>query len=523
MEMTPIGGAQTVPKMSRAHREIADKHTELEHTLAKLKPLEASEGVIRAAHDFEAQTRSDREQLLKGDFAQTREEVTFCEWFSTRYDHLSRMARTAVSSASHDMREAEQLAPAWAHAILLAGHSAKWRKIAGQRTNDAGRLTLHQLFKSAQKYGVDATIIKVNIEGQFIEATVEALYVRALLLERFASGNLSPKRLEILDNWLIQWSDSLWLTREPILDMPALAVDTTSQTRGFVRYEIGDQADYFLALVPLQRQLDRAVADFHRGVIFPNWGVGTTFRMDEHIAVIDFLEREFSLIAAMSATKSKRFAVNSNLEAEVHFGLNDICNRALYAQSTRVGTKAIGVTIPGRDSMSSVPKPGGPNSTGAFSAFDPNRRPLAVIDVSETGLGLEIDSQEAGEVDVDDLIAVRLEAGRPAVLGVVARKAGGRQRYVSVLGVRVLAKMPLRATLEYVSEKTARPQVTGIFVAGNAENGFGDSLVISDTTYRAGPILSATVGSGIFQLRLGRVRNQGRGWKMVSFDVIVAR
>lgn len=523
MDLTPIGGAQTVPKMSRTHREISDKHAELEQRLAKARALEAAEAVIRAANDFESQTRLDRERLLKGDFAQTAEEITFCEWFSARYEHLSRIARAAVSNASQDMREAEQLAPAWAHAIFLAGHAAKWRKIAGQRTNEAARLTLHQLFKSAQKAGVDATILKVIVEGQFIETTVEALYVRALLLERFASGNLSPKRLEILDNWLMAWTVALWLTREPILGVPALAVDTTSQTRGFVRYELGERADYFLALAPLQRQLDRAVADFHRGIIFPGWGVGTTFRMDEHIAVIDFLEREFSLIAMASATKAKRFAVNSNLEAEVHFGLNDVCNRALFAQSTRIGARGIGITVQGGDGSTSAARPGGMSDTGGFAAFDSSRRRLAVIDVSETGLGLEMDSDEAGKVDVDDLIAVRLEEGRPYVLGIVARKAGGRQRYVTILGVRVLSKMPLRATLEYVSEKTARPQVTGIFVAGNADNGFADSLVVSDITYKANPILSATVGPGIFQVRLGRVRNQGRGWKMVSFDVIVAR
>jgi hypothetical protein len=56
--------------------------------------------------------------------------------------------------------------------------------------------------------------------------------------------------------------------------------------------------------------------------------------------------------------------------------------------------------------------------------------------------------------------------------------------------------------------------------------------VVSDAVFKAAPTLTVTFGSGdsnsadqafeaeTYHVRLGRVRRNGRGWKMVAFDVV---
>jgi hypothetical protein len=385
---------------------------------------------------------------------------------------------------------------------------------------------LHKLFVSAIAAGIDGCILDVMVDRRSIETTVEALYVRALLLERFASGNLPPRRLEILDSWLLAWMGALWLSREPIAEGPALAVDTRNPNLGLTRYQAGEQADFFLGLRPLQRQLERAAKDFHRGIIFPGWGIGLGFRMEEHVAVIEFLEREFDIIEKAGAQKGKRFAIGRNSEVTVFFGFNDIYSRALQRQSTLAATgltEAIATRLNADGLSATGAHRTALSGTGGFVESRSGQQPVRLLDISETGLGLEMSAEDAAHIEVDELIAVRLEERRPCVLGVVVRKTSAHQQRVATVGVRVLAKVPLRATFEVVQERLARQTVKGIFVAGAAEHGFADSLVVSDAVYKTNPTLSVMVASGVFHVRLGRVRQQGPGWKMAAVDVIVAR
>ena len=108
------------------------------------------------------------------------------------------------------------------------------------------------------------------------------------------------------------------------------------------------------------------------------------------------------------------------------------------------------------------------------------------------------------------------------MLGVVARKTAAHQRSVTTVGIKVLAKVPLRATLEMLNDRLVRQSVKGIFVPGKAEHGFADSIVVSDAIYKASPVMSVMIASGVFHLRLGRVRQHGPGWKLAAVEVRVA-
>jgi hypothetical protein len=505
---------------------MADKHSALEQSMDKRDAIESTRTISRALSEFEEFSRADRERFLQGGLAQTSGDQAVCEWFATRYDHLARIAREIVPyDLIPSADERTRVANTWALAIMLAGHACKWRKIAGLRADASARARLHKLLVTAIKAGVDASILNLMVDRRSIETTVEALYVRALLLERFASGNLPPRRLEILDSWLLEWMGSLWLSRVPIADGPALAINTHNANVGLTRFMPGERADFFLGLRPLQRQLERAVKSFHRGIIFPGWGIGLAMRMEEHVSVIEFLEREFAIIETASAQKGKRFALGLNSAVEVFFGFNDIYARALQHQSTLASTNiSQGNTFnaPGDALSGAAARRAALSETGAHIAPRIGQQPIQLLDISESGMGLEMSNEDAAFAEVDELIAVRIEEGKPCVLGIVARKTSAHHKNVTIVGIKVLSKVPLRATLEMVSDRLVRQSVKGILVTGAAEHGFGDSVIVMDAVYKTNPTLSVMVASGVFHMRLGRVRQQGPGWKLAAIEVRVA-
>jgi hypothetical protein len=531
MELTTEDGKQPGLQLTRAHRNLADKHFSVEREMDKRQTLEASLILARTLRDFEEFSRADRERFLQGGLSHTDGDRTVGEWIAERYENLARIAREIVPyGMSESSPQRAMAAPAWALAILLAGHANKWRRMSGQLADSGARARLHKVFRSAVAAQVDASILSVTIERRTIETTVEALYVRALLIDRFGGGNLSPKRLEILDSWLIAWMGSLWLSREPIAGAPTLSIDTGNPSRGLARYMPAEPADFFLALKPLQRQLDRAVEFFHQGVMFPGWGIGLLFRMEEHVAVLDFIERELNMIENASAQKSKRFAVGNGARVTTFVGFNDVYGRALATQTTltsSVGLAAGAGAVRGTTTGAYVPpaalRLAALAQANGMIEEDLMRSPVHLLDISDSGLGLEMSTEDAARIELDELIAVRVEENRPCVIGVVVRKVNVRNAYATTIGVKVLTKVPLRATLELVTDRAVRQSTAGIFVAGIGSHGFADSIIVTDAIYKARPTLSATIASGIFHVRLGRVRHQGPGWKLAAVEVVEAR
>jgi hypothetical protein len=116
---------------------------------------------------------------------------------------------------------------------------------------------------------------------------------------------------------------ALWLSTNPSASDATLllSININSEMHGLTRYEVGDNADFYLALAPQQYQLERAIQSFHCGVLFQSWGIGMAFRVDEHVGVIDFLERELMMLEQKIIVKSKRFSPQSEVAADVYLDL----------------------------------------------------------------------------------------------------------------------------------------------------------------------------------------------------------
>lgn len=493
-------------------RELTQKHHALEISAANFKAGDAIDSLGQALRYFEDRSRADRQHLIATNTLKTKGDLIASEWICARYRHLLAMAFSAMSRSFDGVAEGRATpAQGCALVMVIAAHLVKWRKYSGGRADAIVRECAHVALRKAQLQRVDSGALTTRIDDRAHETTVEALYIRTVLLERFSGGSLSPKRFEILDTWLTTWMDAMWLTREPSMHEPMLALNLADVERGLIPYvplippmPVGE-TEFFLSLRPIKRQLDRAIQAFHQGAIFPGWGAGMTMKIEEHVAVIEFLERELQLIdefrrvatgvaQGQAKPRGKRVTLGINTIVAVYFGFDEISAQAF--DLTRANSVA-----------------GGGAELGIRNA-------IRLLDISEGGLGLEMVDEDARRLHVNDLVAVRLEKGRPTVLGFVARKSTLQRPTGTLVGIKVLTKTPLKLTMDRVNESNQWQPCEGLLVAGLAADGFADSVVISDKDYVANSLVAATLSGRVYEFYARRVREQGNGWRMVAIDAI---
>jgi hypothetical protein len=483
---------------------LSQKHRALEVSISTFKPGDAIESLWQAVRYFEDVSRASRQLMVAQDALRTKEELQAGEWVAQRYQHLLAMAQATVVRGFSGAYEGKA-GPALAIALvmLLSGHLVKWRKYAGGRADPIAREWHYRVYAVALTNQLESSVLSIRIEGDVHESTIEALSVRAMLLDRFSGGNLSPRRFEVLDTWLVAWMGALWMSRSAPENEPALAVTLGDPARGMAPFAgaAHERADCFLSLRPLRRQLDRTIASFHVGQIFPGWGIGMTMKIEDHVAVIEFLEREFVLIdqyrsrmAAQEKVRGKRINISVNTIVAVYFGFGEICAQAFRADRAHTligGGAEIGI-----------------------------RNAIRLVDISEGGLGLEMVDEDARRIKVNDLVAVRLEKGKPCVLGMVARKSTLQRPTGTLVGVKVLSRTPLKLTMDRVNDANQWQACEGLLVPGIDAAGFADAVILSDKDYTANMLVAATLAGRVHEFYARRVREQGSDWRMAALDAI---
>ncbi len=516
MKLSISGTASTGHEAQQAQLEsiIAG----LRHPPKSLDAMGTSAAIAIALANFEEQSAPVRAAALNLSIQRVDAEHGEFLWLADIYARLAAAIRTLSDRvAADDSVLSTVRVRYWAYALLAGGNECKWRLIAGLPASSTQTHWHHLQLGRAQADQTADVVVSIPIEGSSRETSVEALYMRALLLERLASGNLNAQQIEILDEWLLAWMHSLIVSRKRPDDENALVADLTG-AQGFTLALRGEpegdpRGKVYLPVKPIMRQLDHAIERFHQGLIFPGFGLGMQFRIEEHAGVIDYLSREFALLMARREFKQPRSPAAGFREAAVFVGMNDILTRAVQASDASLLRIAAPFT----------PAQAG---KGGFSALDPAMRILTVRDQSETGFGLIAGPDHQDAIAVGDIAAVRLSAQSPAAICMVTRKVRQPQMLGTLIGMRILTRTSRPLSLahggaEQAQEgvRNARPPVSAIFIPGEDTSGRGDSIIVSETVYRGPTSFRVRLGGEVFRVVLGRIKLQGRGWKMAAFSV----
>jgi hypothetical protein len=205
----------------------------------------------------------------------------------------------------------------------------------------------------------------------------------------------------------------------------------------------------------------------------------------------------------------------ANDVVELHVGLAEVKSKAL--EVTRVAL----ALLPMIDAK--VPRiERERDPTGVDDSANP-RRLVQLVDVSDTGVGLEGDDAECAEVAVGDLVGLRLVAGGPLLLAKVVRRLSAATGGRVAIGLQRLtsAAQPVRARRPTTGEAFA--ELSLLYIPGLDDSGRHDAYLTSQGIASARNVFETTVGEHVFTFRFNRIRDGGRGWVMAGFEVTAAR
>lgn len=522
-----------VPAIARAERipddpGFARRFEQLSEACAAGSATAAFEKLGSLHADADRFIEGLKRDLFRAPLAWNDEQQAAVRWIALQHHRFARNARRVADVLARDAGAGpSQKALATAFALHHLAEAMKC-EMADNPRGAQHFSALNALMKAAIASGFERMPISLQVQGEEDRCTVESLFFRALLLAR-SGGVLSHEQVEILDAWFWLWMPALHgETQKP--EGASMRVDLES-TRGLSRTPDGAaRSALYLPLPPLERGFRAIVEQFQDGVIVPSQGHASRFRIEEHMVVLDMVRRTLRGMHRPPIVRAKREP--SSVSTELHVGIAEIMSR---------GFKPAAPATPGIELLTLQGSEGGPSRADGdpFAAiFDIARRNIQVIDVSASGLGLAGDLAECGEIQVGDIVALRLARGGPLELGKVARRAfpdsGGRvvigvERSDAmpsgrvVIGVRQLsAGVQQLAVTPGARGGSSRPEMM-LFVPGQDSTGRQDAFLVSESALLQGRAFEAEVGDQAFSFRLNRVRDRGRGWLLAGFEIFGMR
>jgi hypothetical protein len=437
-------------------------------------------------------------------------------WIHQQHRKVTEMGQKLVEAMGRERPAAALLTRTIALTLHHWGEALKW--IAGRERHDYE--PLHAMLRLAMADGRHREQLTWVADGRGHTVCIEALYFRALLLDRFGSGTLTRQQVEVLDAWLWEWTDCLTGFSQPRAGA-ALRVDLDADAGLREGLREGEGASLYLPLAPLEAKRREVVRELHLGRIYPAHGCTAEFRIEEHVAVLDHLQRALRAQDQAPVARAERQSAPGT-RIEVWAGLAEILARGA---GVRVGTetgrwRALSLADP---SLSTDLKDVLGKRVG-YEEADPSRRYLWLADTSATGHGYEALESDAAGLEIGDLLGWRRHAGGPIALGRIIRRLPSTTDGQVFIGVRLLTEMGLPFTLTRVDAfDRGDADGTYLYVPGDDDSGRRDAFLVSESAFQQQHCYVARVGEDSFTLRFNRVRARGRGWMLAGFEIVTPR
>jgi hypothetical protein len=473
----------------------------------------ASADVVQAFErlqgELDAGVRRVKPELLGSALSWNPDDRGLSEWIYTQHCDLAELARRAADlferregfGGANTLRMMGLAFQHW-------GEAAKW--IVGRRERCAYGW-MHWLMRMAIEEGCNLHPCEVRLDGRVRRATLEFLFLRTLILDRFAGGNLSRPQCEVLDAWLWEWMPDITAT-STWPGVPAFRADLDG--KGGLRSGKRTQAGpaLYLPIAPLAARHRAVIKEFHRGRIVPTLGVASDFRVEEHVAVLEQLRVAFESAPDQEMEREVRRPVAGN-PIEVCVGLSEILLRGL---GDAVGSSPAGLAA-AKAALSDTQRLRQVQFAGECEA---SRRFLSLVDVSDAGYGFDATEKEAANIAIDDVVSMRLARDETCVLGRVTRRVPGSIDGHVMIGVRTISDHPKILTLSRTTPQgRTDDEQAFIYVAGADASGSQDSFLVPEKALNDPSSREVVIGDQQFTIHFNRVRRKGRGWALAGFEI----
>ncbi len=462
-------------------------------------PFLYSRELLEHLHRFEATIAPSSRDILGSTFLWTDAERGFLQWAKDVFYGFARSAAGALRrGTAHDRLLDEAGGQLAAIALAAFGNAIKWSEISGTGYDPTYLVELRRVYELVERSGIGQQRFTVPRDEHGATPTLDTLFVRAIILDSVCRGNLEPRQVEIVDSWLWEWSGDYTFTDSN--QGAALSLEPGHQ-KGLRAQQGEALGRRYLGIEPLERHIRLVMDAFRRGEIYPGYGCVTQFRIEEHVAALDFMRR---FLDAARYRRSRKSRIDREEKLESFVGLGEILSKAFaplshaHARIDPAPARHPGQQLPGIDSV-----------------YDIARRYMRVLDESADGMGVEVEDDPIRPVSVGTVVTLHHADDRPPVLCEVMRRSlirGGTMR----LGLRILSRDPKKVELAQPENGVA---VEAVYLPSEDASGHIDALLVAENDFKPRENFEVRFDDRTFVIRMNRVRYHGRGWHLAGFEV----
>jgi len=392
-----------------------------------------------------------------------------------------------------------------ATALAVANFAAlvKWSYFQHETLKGTSWSELHALYYLAEQQGFHQQALRIyDIEDGF-HPSIETLYLSALMLDIINPGSLSAAQIEIAEGWLAEWCADYSLETEYLPRSHLIYVDIAEHS-GFHLATPGVHGETlrYLRADALRLHIEEVKGELRIGHRYEGHGSGHEFPVEEHVSLLNSIERLYQSILARSGNRIEERTQVQHMSVDVVVGFEAILGTLSQAGSSPGLSLAVA-----------------PEDLGLPSSW-------RVHDFSSAGFGLLLDRTDAELVPLQSLIALRMPGEERWALGAIVRKLTNRVQGQTLFGVEVLSYRPMRVPLRRFAQQRADSdetvlvgQTEGIYVPGKDNDGRRDFLVLRSRDFAARHVFEVPARDSHYRIRLNRAVKKGADWIALRFEV----
>ena len=406
----------------------------------------------------------------------------------------------------------------------------KWRYFRYERIEEKLWLRVHNVYRIAEFDSFHNNRLKLY-EHEANHSSCMEEYMRMLLMSPLGSGSLTAKQIEMVDQWLTNWSELTPLESSYAPENHFFIVDTGhGQGLRRIRSNTSTEKTYrYINTGPLLTHLDKTAQALRSGAMPASLGLGEEFRLPDGYDLISYVSNEWAPTSERERRISPREATEGRCEV-VH-DLASICHRmqvdkeiatGVHSSQSLTAEEILDIKLYGF--VTERTKAGISQRTVSKTNQTVERWPM--LDRSETGIGISLQNDQSEWVRVGKLLALRLDPTAPWRVGIVRRITRQKDDWRKI-GVSVLYDVPELAKLETTLDSaTLSYSVDGTEVGGEDSAKFAlafphmeqaPAIILEASNYAHGRQYQMQYKDIVTRIQLESVLDKGDGWLMTSY------
>jgi len=432
------------------------------------------------------------------------------EWAETReaVDAMFRVTGLAVHAIHSYVK--------WGYFLAEQGRTTPWKQ-------------LHALYGLSEADGYSQVPFVLHPAQPSFKPSVQSLYLRTLLLDLLNAGNLSKIQVEIADGWFSSWCADYHLDAEYSTRNHLFYVDLASESgMHLMRKDSHGESVRYVRADGLKAQIEEVQAGLRHGRLYAGYGAGAVFPVEEHIALLEIIEKLYRSILAGSENRIEERTHFEDREVDVAIGIDLVMRKlrdapAKPGESPLASAPSLELASPATETIELSPegvtqvgdKPAPPEASRAAAPEDPELTRLRVLDLSSRGYGLLVDRITSDTILLNGILGLRNHEAGGLILGQVVRKLPNRVRGEMLLGVEVLSYRPMFIDLRRESGKT----IDAVFLPGADKNGKHDAILVRIGDFSPEETFLLQAGGSEYRVRLNRIIRKGADWIKLRFEI----